>query len=64
MNNKLWLDKVVLACEVYNEGRLHTNFQHDEILKFVEWLHKQYGIEYAKPTPVHKNTPEHKAVKK
>jgi hypothetical protein len=56
--NKESLDKVVLAAKVYNEQRLHTNFQEDEVLKFLEWLHKQYGIEYTKPKPNHYNTPE------
>lgn len=58
MNDKEWLDKVVLASTVYNNQRLHTNFQEDEILKFVEWLHQQYGIAYTKPNPTHKNTPQ------
>lgn len=63
LNDKEWLDKVVLGCTVYNDTRLHTNFQEDEVLKFVEWLHKQYGIEYVKPEPTHQNTPEHLARK-
>ena len=58
MNDKEWLDKVVLSATVYNDQRLHTNFQEDEILKFVEWMHKQYGIAYKKPEPTHINTPE------
>jgi hypothetical protein len=56
--NKESLDKVVLAAKVYNEQRLHTNFQEDEVLKFLEWLHRQYGIEYTKPKANHYNTPE------
>jgi hypothetical protein len=58
MNDKEWLDKVVLSATVYNDQRLHTNFQEDEILKFVEWMHQQYGIAYEKPEPTHINTPE------
>lgn len=57
MNDKEWLDKVVQASKVYNDTRLHTDFQEDEVLKFVEWIHKQYGYSYTKPQPTHKNTP-------
>jgi hypothetical protein len=57
MNDKEWLDRVVHGCKVYNETRLHTDFQEDEVLKFVEWLHKQYGYSYEKPQPRHRNTP-------
>ena len=57
MTDKDWLDKVVLAAKVYNDQRLHTDFQEDEILKFLEWLHKQYGIVYIKPDPKHRNEP-------
>jgi hypothetical protein len=57
MNDKEWLDKVVQASKVYNDTRLHTDFQEDEVLKFVEWIHKQYGYQYTKPQPTHKNTP-------
>lgn len=60
MIDKEWLDKVVLGCTIYNDQRLHTDFQEDEILKFVEWLHNQYGIEYTKPKATHQNTPWHK----
>lgn len=54
MTDKEWLDKVVLATTVYNNTRLHTDFQEDEILKFLEWLHKQYGIAYTKPESKHR----------
>jgi len=59
---KNWLDKVSLACKVYNETRLHTNFQEEEVLNFVEFLHKTYGYEYAKPMATHQNTPERLAL--
>ena len=58
MNDKDWLDKVVLGATVYNNQRLHTDFQEDEILKFLEWIHKQYGIAYEKPKPTHQNVPK------
>ena len=57
MSDKVWLDKVIQAATVYNDSRLHTDFQEDEVLKFVEWLHKQYGYTYNKPQPTHRNTP-------
>ena len=60
MNDKEWLDKVVVAEKVYSEGRLHTDAQHDEVLKFVEFLHKTYGYSYDKPKPRHENMPEKK----
>lgn len=58
MNDKDWLDKVVAGCIEYNNQRLHTNFQEEEILKFVEWLHKQNDVDYVKPEATHQNTPE------
>ena len=58
MNDKDWLDKVVLGATVYNNQRLHTDFQEDEILKFLEWIHKQYGITYVKPKSTHQNVPK------
>lgn len=54
-----WLDKLALGAEVYNEMRMHTDFQEEEVLKFVEWMHKIYGRAYTKPQAVHQNTPEH-----
>ena len=44
MNDKDWLEKVKLGCKVYNQSRMHRDFQADEVEKFVEWLYKQYGI--------------------
>lgn len=54
-----WLDKVALGVTVYNELRMHTDFQEEETLKFVAWLHKIYGRQYTKPKAEHQNTPEH-----
>lgn len=54
-----WLDKVALGVRVYNEMRMHTDFQEEETLKFVAWLHLMYGRQYAKPKAEHQNTPEH-----
>lgn len=42
------LENVRHAAKVYNEQRLHRDFQAEEINKFVEWLYKQYGIVYKK----------------
>lgn len=50
INDKDWLDKVRLGAKVYNENRLHRDFQAEEIEQFIEWLYKQYGIEYSKKT--------------
>lgn len=46
MTDKEWLEKVKLAAQVYNDQRLHRDFQAEEIEKFVEWLYKQYGVVY------------------
>ncbi len=56
--DKEWLNKVVVAANAYNDQRLHTNFQEDEVLKFLEFLHKTYGVEYTKPESRHRNLPE------
>ena len=50
MTEKEWLDRVRLGASVYNEGRLHRDFQADEVNKFVEWLYKQYGVVLPKDT--------------
>lgn len=55
MLDKEWLSKVSLGATIYNDGRMHRDFQEEEVLKFVEWLHVQYGIEYTKPTAKHNN---------
>ena len=52
------LNKLVQDATTYNQQRLHTNFQEDEILNFLEWLHKRYETAYTKPTSTHQNTPE------
>ena len=54
MIDKIWLGKVHQAAIVYNDTRSHRDFQSDEVLKFVEWLHQQYGIAYTKPQPTQK----------
>ena len=54
MNDKQWLDKIALAATVYNDTRPHRDFQADEVLKFVEWVHTQYGYAYDKPAPTSK----------
>jgi hypothetical protein len=58
MNTKEWLAEVVAGATTYNQQRLHTNFQEDEILKFLDWLHKQHNVDYVKPDATHQNTPE------
>jgi hypothetical protein len=46
MTDKDWLEKVSLGLKVYNENRLHRDFQAAEIEKFVQWLFEQYGVVY------------------
>ena len=46
MNDKEMLERIRLAAKVYNDGRMHRDFQADEVNKFVEWLYKQYGVVY------------------
>lgn len=43
--DKDWLDKIALGAKVYNESRAHRDFQADEVNKFVDWLHQQYGLD-------------------
>jgi hypothetical protein len=35
--------------KLYNEQRVHRDFQADEVYKFVEWVYKEYGYLYIKP---------------
>ena len=44
MNEKEWLDRVRLGAKVYNERRLHRDFQADEVNKFVNRLYERYGV--------------------
>ncbi len=46
--NKKMLDLLKYEAQVYNEGRLHRDFQAAEVNKFIEWLYKQYGYELEK----------------
>ena len=46
MNEKEWLERVRLGAKIYNEGRLHRDFQAAEVDKFVKWLYEQYGVVY------------------
>ena len=46
-----------MAATAYNDQRMHTNFQEEEILKFLAWMHEQYGYEYEKPVARHRNEP-------
>ena len=50
-----WLTLLHKASVMYNEGRAHRSFQADEVYKFVEWLHQEYGYEYAKPALTNKD---------
>jgi len=57
MNDKVFLDRLVSITTVYNDQRMHTNFQEEELLKFLAWIHKEYGYEYEKPVARHRNEP-------
>lgn len=48
MNDRDLLERIKIAAKVYNEQRLHRDFQAEEVNKFVEWLYKQYGVVYTK----------------
>lgn len=55
MSEKDWLHNLHKASIMYNEQRAHRDFQADEVYKFVEWLHKEYGYFYSKPELTNKN---------
>lgn len=43
MNDKDWLDKVLIAYNVYSK-----TYPTGTVTDFVEWLYKQYGIQLPK----------------
>lgn len=51
MNDKEWLDRVVLGARVYCENRTQDERRAEEVHQFVEWLHAQYGYVYNKTPP-------------
>jgi len=55
MSEKDWLHNLHNASKVYNEQRAHRDFQANEVYKFVEWMHQQYGYFYNKPELTNKN---------
>ena len=57
MNDKVFLDRLVAMATMYNDQRMHTNFQEEEILKFLAWIHHAYGYTYEKPVAKHRNEP-------
>ena len=44
MTEKDMLERIELAAKVYNQNRLHRDFQAEEIDKFISWMYQQYGI--------------------
>lgn len=48
--DKQVLDLIQLGAIVYNEQRLSRDFQDQEVLKFVEWLYKEWGYVYEQRT--------------
>jgi hypothetical protein len=55
MSEKDWLHNLHKASTIYNEQRAHRDFQADEVYKFVEWLHQEYGYFYSKPALTNRN---------
>jgi hypothetical protein len=49
MLDKQWLDRVALGAKVYVGEVDSADNRMAEVLKFVEWLHRQYGIVYNRP---------------
>lgn len=50
-----WIQDMHRLSILYNEERAHRDFQSDEVYKFIEWVHKQYGYVYLKPELTSKN---------
>ena len=44
MKEKEWLDLLHAASQIYNNERMHRDFQADEVNKFVDWMYAQYGF--------------------
>lgn len=44
--DKQSLDLIRLGALIYNNQRLSKDFQEQEVLKFVEWLYKEWGYAY------------------
>jgi hypothetical protein len=44
--DKQTLKLIKLGAKVYNQQRLCRDFQEEEVLKFVEWLYKEWGYIY------------------
>jgi hypothetical protein len=57
MTDKEWFERIDRVAAKYNNERMHTDFQEEEVLKFVEYFHKLYGRPYNKPAPRHRNEP-------
>lgn len=46
MMTKQILEDLRQASKVYNDQRMHRDFQAAEVEKFIKWLYEQYGYEY------------------
>jgi hypothetical protein len=49
LNEHEWVKNLYRLSKLYNEQRVHRDFQADEVYKFVEWVYKEYGYLYIKP---------------
>lgn len=47
--DKQSLELIRLEALIYNNQRLCKDFQEQEVLKFVEWLYKEWGYTYYEP---------------
>ena len=55
MTEPEWIKKLQELSVLYNQQRAHRDFQANEVYKFVEWIHQQYGYSYTKPDLTNKN---------
>ena len=44
ISDKDWLEKVLIASEVFKKDVTQYGSHRQEITEFVKWLYKQYGI--------------------
>lgn len=50
-----WVKKLHELSVMYNQQRIHRDFQANEVYKFIEWVYGQYGYVYQKPDLTNKN---------
>ena len=50
-----WLKRIDLAIKQYNEEHVQYNSHKLELMRFVQWLYKEYGYEYKDGQPNTRN---------